>query len=59
MATVTRFEDLDCWKAGRKLRQLAYRHTRTVTFSADASLVDQVRRAAQSVTANIAEGFER
>ncbi len=59
MATLERFEELQCWKTGRKLRQLAYRHTRSPIFAADRSLVDQVRRAAQSVTANIAEGFER
>lgn len=59
MATIQRFEDLECWKAGRKLRVLAYQFTKTRPFSSDFSLVDQIRRAAQSVTANIAEGFER
>lgn len=59
MATVGRFEDLECWKAGRKLRQTAYRHTRAKPFASDYALVGQIRRASQSVTANIAEGFER
>jgi four helix bundle protein len=59
MATVERFEDLECWKAGRRLRQTAYRFTRLKSFAADYALVGQMRRAAQSITANIAEGFER
>jgi four helix bundle protein len=59
MATIERFEDLECSKAGRKLKQLVYQYSRTRLFSNDSSLVTQIRRAAQSVTANIAEGFER
>jgi four helix bundle protein len=59
MATIERFEDLECWKSGRRLRQAAYRFTRLKPFTTDYALVGQIRRAAQSVTANIAEGFER
>ena len=59
MATIERFEDLECWKASRRLRQIAYRYTRQKPFSSDYALVGQIRRAAQSVSANIAEGFER
>ena len=59
MAKIERFEDLDCWKSGRQLRQIAYRLSRVRPFSSDYALVGQIRRAAQSVTANIAEGFER
>ena len=59
MATIERFEDLECWKVARKLRQIVYGYTRTKAFAADYALVNQIRRAAQSVTANIAEGFER
>jgi four helix bundle protein len=59
MPTIERFEDLECWKAGRRLRREAYRFTRLKAFAADYALVGQIRRAAQSVTANIAEGFER
>ncbi|MEX2044805.1 MAG: four helix bundle protein [Opitutus sp.] len=59
VATIERFEDLECWKRGRKLKQLLYRYTRMRNFSWDHALVNQVRRAAQSVTANISEGFER
>lgn len=49
----------ECWKSGRKLRQIAHRFTRSKPFAADYALVGQIRRAAQSVTANISEGFER
>ncbi|EIQ00455.1 S23 ribosomal protein [Opitutaceae bacterium TAV1] len=59
MATIQRFEDFDCWKTGRMLKRAIYRFTRQRPFAADFALVDQIRRAAQSVTSNIAEGFER
>ena len=59
MPTIRRFEDLECWKFGRELRRAVYRLSRTRAFSTDFALVNQIRRAAQSITANIAEGFER
>jgi four helix bundle protein len=59
MPTIERFEDIECWKAGRRLKQLVYRYSRGREFRLDYALVTQIRRAAQSVTANIAEGFER
>lgn len=59
MAAIERFEDLQCWQTGRKLRQVVYRLSRSKPFAGDFALVNQIRRAAQSVTANIAEGFER
>jgi four helix bundle protein len=59
MATVRRFEELECWQSGRKLKQTIYGFTRRRPFASDFALVSQIRRAAQSVTSNIAEGFER
>lgn len=59
MARIDRFEDLECWRSGRRLRQTVYAFTRTNAFRADNALVWQIRRASVSVTANIAEGFER
>ena len=59
MATFARFEEIEGWKSGRELRQLIYRLTRKPAFTADRDLVSQIRRAAQSVTSNIAEGHER
>lgn len=59
MATITRFEDIEAWKKGRELRKAVYRLSRNGKFSADFALRDQMRRAAISITSNIAEGFER
>ncbi len=59
MATFTRFEEIEAWQTGRQLRRLVYTYTRKPAFAADRDLVGQIRRAAQSVTSNIAEGHER
>ena len=59
MARIERFEDIEGWKKGRELRRAIYQHSRRGEFARDFSLMDQIRRAAQSVTSNIAEGFER
>jgi four helix bundle protein len=59
MATITKFEDIDAWQKGRELKQALYRHSKRGEFAKDFALRDQIRRAAMSVTANIAEGFER
>ncbi len=59
MATFIRFEEIEAWKTGRELRRRAYALTRKPSFAADRDLVGQIRRAAQSVTSNIAEGHER
>ncbi|MBA4147794.1 MAG: four helix bundle protein [Verrucomicrobia bacterium] len=59
MATITRFEDIEAWKKGRELRRGIYAHSKRGEFARDYGLKDQIRRAAVSVTSNIAEGFER
>lgn len=59
MATVKRFEDLECWQEARKLVSLVYRFTRNHAFKSDFELVGQVKRSAVSTMANIAEGFHR
>ncbi len=58
MSTVSRFEDLICWQKARNLVRQTYHLTRKPSFF-DFSLKDQIQRAAVSVMANIAEGFER
>jgi four helix bundle protein len=59
MPTITCFEDIETWKLGRELKRLIYQCSKTGEFAKDFVLKDQIRRAAISVTANIAEGFER
>ncbi|MGZ8426610.1 MAG: four helix bundle protein [Candidatus Binatia bacterium] len=53
------FEDLEVWKEARRLTQRIYQLTKDESFAKDFGLRDQIRRAAESVMSNIAEGFER
>ena len=54
-----RFEDLPVWKAAIDLAEKVYALTSQTQFKGNASLRDQIERAAVSVSNNIAEGFER
>ena len=54
-----RFEDLPVWKTALNLALRIYALTRDRFFSQSGDLRDQIRRAALSVSNNIAEGFER
>ena len=54
-----RFEDLPVWQAAIDLAQQVYALTRDRFFAQPGDLRDQLRRAALSVSNNIAEGFER
>ncbi len=54
-----RFEDLPVWKAAIELAVTAYALTEQQSLKATGDLRDQLRRAALSVSNNIAEGFER
>ena len=53
-----RFEDLLAWQRGHELQCALIPLARQLDRS-DPGLADQLRRASRSVTANIAEGFER
>lgn len=53
------FTDLNVWKEGHKLVLMVYQITRVFPKEETYSLIDQMRRAASSITANIAEGFGR
>ncbi len=57
--TYQRFEDLPVWQAAIKLGVEVYRLTNPRWFADKADVRDQMRRAALSVSNNIAEGFER
>jgi len=59
MAGIKRFEDLEIWQASREIVNKIYKLTFKGEFKRDFSLVDQIRRSAVSVMANIAEGFHR
>jgi hypothetical protein len=56
---VKRFEELVAWQKAIDLACEIDLFCRTAPFSRDFALVDQIRRAAHSVSSNIAEGFER
>lgn len=53
------FTDLNVWKEGHKLVLLIYLITKQFPKEETYSLINQMRRAAASITANIAEGFGR
>ncbi|MCU0607674.1 MAG: four helix bundle protein [Candidatus Edwardsbacteria bacterium] len=57
--TVKNFEDLKIWQSAKQLTKQVYAVTSLEKYHRDYSLIDQTRRAAVSVMANIAEGFER
>lgn len=54
-----RFEDLPVWKSSIELAVRAYAVSRDRYFAQPGDMRDQLRRAALSVSNNIAEGFER
>jgi four helix bundle protein len=59
MASIKRFEDLECWKEARVLVRQIYELTKKKKFSMDFELKNQIRRSAISTMANTAEGFHR
>ena len=58
MSLIKRFEDVQAWQEARVLTRQIYRLTRSGAFARDFGLKDQIQRAAVSVMANIAEGFD-
>ena len=59
MATIKRFEDLECWKNARVFVREIYELTNSKQIKNDFSYQDQIRRASISIMNNIAEGFGR
>lgn len=56
---ITNFQDLNAWQASRKLFFIVFRITKKFPKEEVYSSVSQMRRAAMSVSSNIAEGFGR
>lgn len=59
MAGFRRFEDILVWQKARAAVRLIYQISARGNFSRDFDLRSQIRRAAISIMANIAEGFGR
>lgn len=59
MAGFQKFEDIKAWQKAREVTRQIYRVTGERQFYKDFGLRDQIRRAAVSIMANIAEGFGR
>ena len=53
------FTDLVAWKEGHKLVLMIYEKTQMFPKEEKYGLIDQMRRAAVSITSNISEGFSR
>ncbi len=58
MALIKKFEEIKAWQEARILVQETYKMTCEGPLSRDFGLRDQIQRAAVSVMANIAEGFD-
>lgn len=59
MSEIKSFTDLIAWREGHKFVLSIYKITKNFPREERYSLVDQMRRAAVSVTSNVAEGFSR
>jgi four helix bundle protein len=59
MGQTKQFEDLEVWQAAKQVVIAAYRLTRDGALAKDYGFKDQFQRAAVSIIANIAEGYER
>jgi len=59
MGKIKNFTDLNVWKEGHRLVLSLYKATANFPQAEKHSLADQMRRAAVSITSNIAEGFSR
>ena len=53
------FEDLDCWKVAREVREFVRQIVGGLPKEEKYRLGDQLTRASRSITANIAEGYGR
>lgn len=56
---ITRFEDMQVWQDAQNFAVSIYTITKTFPSDERFAIIDQMRRAASSISANIAEGFGR
>ena len=59
MPQISSFQQLETWQEAHKLVLMVYRVTKEFPNDEKFGLVSQMRRAAVSIPANIAEGFKR
>jgi len=59
MAKIEKFEDIKAWQKAKNLVKEVYRICGVERYKKDYNLIDQTRRSAISIMANIAEGFAR
>jgi len=59
MNKIVHFSDLDAWKVNHEVARQVYKLTEGFPRKEQFGMIDQLRRAAVSVTANIAEGWGR
>ncbi len=59
MAKIENFRDLEVWQKAHQLVLAVYRATKEFPENERYGLISQMRRAAVSIPANIAEGFKR
>jgi four helix bundle protein len=57
--SIRSYKDLNVWKLGMELAEASYRHTASFPREEAFGLTAQIRRAAASIPANIAEGYGR
>jgi four helix bundle protein len=58
-APINHFTDLEAWKSSHELTLEIYRITKSFPSGERFGIVDQLRRASSSMTANVAEGWGR
>jgi four helix bundle protein len=59
VSSIQKFEDIIAWQKARSLTRSIYAVSKHGEFARDFGLSGQIQRAAVSIMANIAEGFER
>ena len=53
------YQDLDIWKRSMNIAEMAYKLTKKFPYDERYNMVSQIKRSADSIPANIAEGWGR